>query len=124
MLISMAAISGCVAADATSDESQTAQALATPASAFVLSVSTDENPVKVVASGTATNSCPDSCNFAYIGGSTLTISTAAQNRIDCLAFTSWTGACAGQGATCTVVINSDLSTSAQFRTRISGCIPK
>jgi hypothetical protein len=54
----------------------------------------------------------------------LTISTNPQNRIDCLAFSGWSGACAGQGATCTVVINSDLTTGAEFGTVIRGCVPK
>jgi hypothetical protein len=38
-------------------------------------------------------------------------------------FSSWQGACAGQGATCHLVVNSDLWSSAEW-TRIGDCIPK
>ena len=128
LLISIAALSGCAVADATSNEGQTAQAstVSPDNSAFVISVGTDENPVRVSAPGTTTNICDigSSCNFAYIAGTTLTVSTNPQNRIDCLALTRWGGACAGQGATCTVVLNSDLSTDAEFETFIRGCVPE
>jgi hypothetical protein len=126
ILISMAAISGCVAADGASDESKTEQAstIRPDNSAFVINVGTDENPVKVSSPGTTTNTCGDSCTYAYIAGSTLTITTRAQNTIDCVAFSGWSGACAGQGTTCTVTLNSDLSTFASFDTTIRGCIPK
>lgn len=126
MLISMAAIGGCVAPDGSSDESKTEQAstVRPDNSAFVITVGTDENPVRVAAAGTTTNVCSGSCSFAYIAGTTLTISTNGQNRIDCLAFTRWGGACAGQGNPCTLVLNSDLSTDAEFETFIRGCIPE
>lgn len=126
MLISMAAIGGCVAAGETGDDGQTEQDVTVSPrnSAFVLTVGTDENPVKITAPGTTTNTCNDSCTFAYIAGTTLTLTTRASNTIDCVAFSGWSGACAGQGATCTVTINSDLSAIAVFNKRIPGCIPK
>ena len=126
MLISMAAIGGCVAPDGPSDEAKTEQAstVRPDNSAFVITVGTDENPVRVSAPGTTTNSCDGSCTFAYIAGTTLTIATNGTNRIDCLAFTRWGGACAGQGNPCTLVLNSDLSTDAEFETFIRGCVPE
>jgi hypothetical protein len=45
-------------------------------------------------------------------------------RPDCLAFTSWTGACAGQGGrTCTLVMNSDLSAHVPW-IPLRGCSPQ
>lgn len=91
-------------------------------SAFVLSVATEEQPVTVTTSS-GTNTCPGSCNFAYIGGTSLSIHAGAQNLADCMRFSSWSGACAGQGNPCTLVINSNLSTTALY-SNIPGCIPK
>ena len=64
------------------------------------------------------------CDLTYAGGSSLAIRlTSTTNLADCLAFSSWQGACAGQGATCTLVINSALSSRAVW-TRIGGCVPR
>jgi hypothetical protein len=57
-------------------------------------------------------------------GSALTLSlTATQNRVDCLGFAGWNGACAGQGATCSLVLNGNLSTSVRWG-RLGGCVPR
>ena len=92
---------------------------------FTLSVSSIESGVDISSPGRF-DACPDpaSCSFGYLGGSALTISlTSTTNIADCLRFSSWVGACAGQGSTCSLTINSNLSTSAHW-TRINGCTPR
>ena len=86
-------------------------------SAFVLTVSSDFNGNTIkVTSPTHIDTCARSatCNFAYLQGTSLTIHTDHLNRIFCSVFDSWVGACAGQTETCTIVINSDLSTTSVF----------
>jgi hypothetical protein len=111
---------GCALPDGDAEGSRAAELRSQ--SAFVLSVSTDENPVSVTTSS-GSNSCPDSCQFAYIAGTSLTLHAGFQNLGDCLRFSGWSGACATQGQTCTLVINSDLSTTALY-SRIFGCTPQ
>jgi hypothetical protein len=116
---------GCAATPSDIDEAQEVQGVIS-ASAFVLSVSGEEAPIRVTTTN-VTDTCPAfaSCQFAFLGGSTLTIKpTSTRNLIDCLQFAGWTGACAGQGSTCTVVINSDITVGENFWTRILGCVPK
>ncbi len=110
--------------DSGTEGSRTAEIVTPSVSAFVLTVSADENNITVTSSA-PTNTCPSfsTCNFAYLQGTALTIKTKPQNLIDCEQFTNWDGACAGQGATCSVVINSDISTDAFFGP-LRGCIPK
>lgn len=120
-----AAVAGCAATPTDADEDQVAQGISS-AAAFVLTVSGFEAGIRVTTTG-VTDTCPadQQCQFGFIGGSTLTIRpTSTQQQADCLQFAGWQGACAGQGTTCTVVINSDLSVSERFWTRIGGCIPK
>jgi len=72
------------------------------------------------------DSCPEgpSCSFHYAIGAALTVSvTPTENLADCLMFIGWNGACAGQGATCSLALDSDLSTSVRWG-RISGCRPR
>jgi hypothetical protein len=92
--------------------------------AFTISVGTLENRI-TVSSSRGIDTCDlGSCDFAYAGGVSLTIRvTPTQNLADCLTFAGWHGACAGQGATCTLTINSNLSTSTMW-TRLGGCIPR
>jgi len=120
-----AAVAGCAATPTGADEGQDVQGI-TSAAAFVLTVSGFEAGIRVTTTGvTDTCEADSQCQFAFLGGSTLTIKpTSTQQRADCLQFAGWQGACAGQGTTCTVVINSDLSVSENFWTRIGGCIPK
>lgn len=109
-----------------SDGSQSAEISgSTPnLSAFVLSVTADEGRITVTGGG-HTDTCLafSTCNFAYLGGTPLTIKAQAKNLVDCAQFTSWEGACAGQSATCSLVINSDLSTASVYGP-ILGCIPQ
>jgi hypothetical protein len=72
------------------------------------------------------DSCPEgpSCSFHHAIGSALTLSlTATQNTADCLAFVGWNGACAGQGSTCNLELDGDLSTSVRWG-HITGCRPR
>lgn len=93
-----------------------------PPPSSTLSVATGESPVTVTGGGT-TNTCGASCNFTYLTGTSLTLTAGLQNLVDCLRFSSWSGACSGQGRTCSLVLNSNLSTSAVYSS-ISGCVPK
>lgn len=124
VVLACALVAGCAAAP-DADESELTQGLGTR-TAFVLTVSGFEADIRVTTAG-VNDLCPadSQCQFAFIGGSTLTISpTATRQLADCLQFAGWNGACAGQGTTCTVVINSDISVSEKFWTRIGGCVPK
>jgi hypothetical protein len=125
VVLACAAVAGCAATPTDIAEDQVAQGL-TNTAAFVLTVSGFEAGIRVTTTGVNDLCSADSqCQFAFLGGSTLTISpTGTKQLADCLQFAGWQGACAGQGTTCTVVINSDLSVSEHFWTRISGCIPK
>jgi len=119
-----AASGGCAMTDSGTEGSQTAEIVTPSVSAFVLTVTADENRITVTSSS-PTNTCPafSTCNFAYLGGTALTINTPLKNLVDCEIFNHWDGACAGQGNTCSVVINSDISTTAFFGP-LSGCVPK
>lgn len=95
------------------------------ASAWTLTVDADETNITVASPGLATNTCTafSTCAYGFVSGLTLTIKTGAKNIPDCEQFSSWNGACAGQGTTCTVVINSDLTTGPNY-TFIRGCQPQ
>ena len=92
--------------------------------AFTLSVDSIESGL-TVSSSRGVDSCDSGfCDLVYAGGASVSIHlTSTKNLTDCLQFSGWQGACAGQGATCNLVINSDLSSSAHW-TRITGCVPK
>jgi len=93
--------------------------------AFAVSVSSFESGVSV-ASPRGVELCPDSgtCQFAYVTGTPITMSlTSTRNVADCLQFSGWQGACAGQSSSCSLVVNSDVSARAVW-SRISGCIPR
>jgi hypothetical protein len=119
------AFAGCAATPSDIDEAQAVQSV-TSTSAFALTISGEEEPIKITTTNVS-DTCPadSQCQFGFIGGSTLTIKpTFTRNTVDCLQFAGWTGACAGQGSTCTVVINSDITVGENFWTRILGCVPK
>jgi hypothetical protein len=107
-------------------ESESADIGATPSiSAFVMTVQTDYEHIDVSSSKSSIDSCFEgSCNFAYLGGSSLAIRVPfTKDQIDCELFHGWSGACAGQGATCTLVINSNLTTRAIW-VPLLGCKPR
>jgi hypothetical protein len=92
--------------------------------AFTIGLGSLESGITVTSSRGVENCDSGSCDLAFAGGSSLTVHlTSTSNTADCLMFSSWLGACAGQGATCSLVINSNLSASARW-TRISNCVPR
>ena len=118
---------GCLAeGDAESARSAEVGAATPSVSAFVLTVSANIESDITVTNSTSGNTCPlgQTCNFPYLQGTVVTVRTEPQNLIDCRRFSEWNGACAGQGATCTLVMNSNLSTSPAYRFRVSGCVPR
>jgi hypothetical protein len=97
-------------------------------SAFSITISTETAPqdlLQVTSSdGTPERDCFESCQFAYLAGSTLTLRVPfPTDQVNCIRFAGWTGACAGQGATCTVVLNGDLVTEAVWAI-IRHCSPR
>ena len=121
---------GCVA-DGDAESAPSAQAAevggaTTNASAFVLTVSASAESDITVTNSTSGNTCTlgATCNFAYLQGTVVTVHTEPSNLIDCRRFSEWIGACAGQGATCTLVMNSDLSTRPAYRFKVSNCTPR
>jgi hypothetical protein len=90
---------------------------------YSLSVETEENEITVTSSRGVDTCDLGFCEYGYAGGSALTVRVApATNRADCLRFTGWEGACAGQGSICSLTINGDLSTTALWGP-IAGCSP-
>lgn len=122
------ACGGCATADDSTEPGQSAEvgAVTPNVSAFVLTVSASAESDITVTSPAHVDTCSlgASCNFAYLQGTALTIETADKNLIDCRRFSGWNGACAGQLATCHLVINSNLSTSPAYRSKVSGCVPQ
>ena len=117
------AASGCAVEDDTATESDE---LSIAVEAYVLHVSSDEGAIRVTKPGPISEVCPGygGCNFAFLGGTPLTIRPVQpNNRIDCVKFVRWEGACAGQGSTCSVTINSNLATHAVWGP-ILGCDPR
>jgi hypothetical protein len=127
LVLTGAAAAGCAMTERDSGPDDIAEvgASVTKLSAFVLTVTSGENPITVSSPGLGDNTCPafESRNFAYVGGTSLTIKTFPTNMPDCEQFLRWDGACAGQGHQCSLVINSNLSTTSVFGP-IRGCIPK
>jgi hypothetical protein len=63
-----------------------------------------------ISSGSGIN-CPGNCSQSYSNGSTvILIATPSAGY----AFSSWSGACAGQGSTCSVVMDADKTAQANF----------
>ncbi|HET9625228.1 MAG TPA: hypothetical protein VFP84_27865 [Kofleriaceae bacterium] len=122
MLVAFAAATGgCAVAGDDPTSTQSDELVAKPdVSAFVLTVSGLDG-VRVTGGG-QDSLCDSQCSYAFLGGTAVTVK-ALGNLADCEAFSSWTGACAGQGALCNLVINSDLSTFANLKS-IPGCRPK
>ena len=62
-----------------------------------------------VSSAPAGIACPGDCNESYDEGTRVTLTATASLGHT---FSSWSGACAGSGATCTLTLSGDLSTTA------------
>jgi hypothetical protein len=127
LVLTGAALEGCAMTDSDTERDHAAEIGASTInlSAFVLTVTSGENPITISSVGLGDNICPafESRNFAYVGGTSLTVKTFPTNTPDCEQFIRWDGACAGQGHQCSLVINSNLSTTSVFGP-IQGCIPK
>lgn len=118
-----ASATGCALSD-DNVESQSTELGVTPSvAAFVLTVQTDEEQI-TVSSNISTLDCFGSCNFAYLGGSSLAVRVPfTKDKVNCELFHGWSGACAGQGPICLLVINSNLTTSANW-VPLLGCTPR
>jgi hypothetical protein len=124
-------VTGCALSDEPVNESQSTAELGAirNESAFVLTVSTETAPqdkVNVTPSdGSPGRTCfGTGCQFAFLAGVTLTLRVPfPTDKVNCIFFAGWTGACAGQGNPCTLVLNSDLTTEAIWDP-IIGCNPQ
>lgn len=120
-----AAAGGCAMTEADPESSQAAEVGISPnLSAFVLTVDSPEGLPVTVTTSSGTDTCSSfPCNLAYVAGTSLSIFARRSKIVDCVTFDSWSGACSGQGDPCSLVINSNLSTTAQYRS-ILGCTPQ
>jgi Divergent InlB B-repeat domain len=64
-----------------------------------------------VSSGDKICSCPSNCYGVYTPGSTVTLTAKANSRNN---FVTWTGACVGNLATCTVTVDAESTVAALF----------
>jgi len=98
--------------------------VSTDASAFVLHLSTREEVEVAASDGSVHPPCFGSrCDIAFIAGVTVTLNVPfTTDEVNCLTFDGWTGACAGQGNPCKLVMNSDLTTATVWK-RLLGCSP-
>ena len=62
-------------------------------------------------------SCPNSCYGVYNPGTTVTLTAKANSGNT---FSGWAGACVGNAATCTVVLNAESSVTATFAAVVGG----
>lgn len=131
--IAFAILSASAAGCGLSDEGlgsgpQEDEASAALTNAFTITIFTEtapQNQVTVTSSdGTPLRSCVGSCEFAYLAGSALQLRVPfPQDRINCLLFGGWFGACSGQGTTCNLTLNSNLSTEVNW-VPWRGCQPQ
>lgn len=117
VVLACAWLVGCVAAEGDNESKATdelAQQFGPGAQSLTMNtdgwISIDTND------GTGHHDCYGGyCQFAYLTGATITLYVVNPNDpINCVRFSKWTGACAGQGRTCTLTMNSDLLTDAQW----------
>jgi hypothetical protein len=67
------------------------------------------SPINQTCSGNVTTGGDATCSYDLLQpGVTLTVTN------DCSSFSGWTGACAGQGMTCTLAVTADMVTQANF----------
>ena len=62
-------------------------------------------------------SCPNKCYGVYTPGTTVTLTAKASSGST---FSGWSGACAGNAATCTVSINAESMVTATFAAAAGG----
>jgi hypothetical protein len=123
-------VGGCAMEEVVAETERTAELtgaespVAPAASAFTLSVSSEGSGIRVIAP-THTLTCADFtfCQFAYVAGTAITVKPRrTTDQVDCIRFSHWEGACAGQSSNCQLVVNSDLSTHAVW-VPLLGCRP-
>lgn len=124
-VMAVAAVSGCALSEGEATEATDTSELAT--TAFTLHLGTEvapQNQVVVSSSdGTPDRRCIGGCLFAYLAGAKLSLRVPfPTDRPNCVAFSGWTGACAGQGNPCSLVLSNDLGAEAIW-TPIRGCQP-
>ncbi|HMG21070.1 MAG TPA: hypothetical protein VK607_07120 [Kofleriaceae bacterium] len=116
---------GCATADGDA-EADTSSELTGFVPSFTLHVSADENSVVVLQPNGPSNTCPNpnGCDFAYLGGTQLTIKPFPLiDRINCVMFSNWVGeVCHGQGSTCLFPLTADTSVHAHW-IPLKGCVP-
>jgi hypothetical protein len=114
-----ASLAGCAAIDnaTDTDEAQSDQVSLAPQATAVLTIGGDEGE-DVASAGRRDVCLTDPCVFTYTVGTALTITPDGHNATaDCLMFSSWIGACAGQGPSCSLVITSNISVTSLWTKR-------
>jgi len=118
-----AGITACAATDDAADQAQSDQVSVAPQATAVLTIGGDEGE-DVASSGRRDVCLTDSCAFSYAVGTALTITPDGHDATaDCLMFSSWLGACAGQGPSCSVVITSNITVTSLWSKR-PNCKPQ
>lgn len=102
-------LASCAATDSDADQAQSDEVSMAPRTTAVLTIGGDEGE-DVVSPGRRDVCLTNSCAFTYTVGTPLTITPDGHNATaDCLMFSSWIDACAGQGPTCSLVITGDIT---------------
>lgn len=125
VVLGMMIVSSCVSQEEhtrENDESQLTDQFSTT-QAFVLTVSTDEHSVSVGTPNGQHAQCFGSCQYAILQGAVTISSSITIDKINCVIWRRWTGACAGQGNPCQLSMNSDLETHSEWEF-LKGCHPR
>jgi hypothetical protein len=131
LVMMSASVTGCSVSDDSVNESEHAAELGaiTNNSAFTIVIRTETAPQDKVVVTSSDGGPPRDCfgcTLAYVAGTTLNLRIPFPiDSANCIHFTGWSesGACAGQGNPCTVVLNSDLVTEAIW-SPTKGCTPR
>lgn len=91
---------------------------------FTLSVNNSPFPFTTfVDTASGSTRCDGDCNLSFPAGTQLTLTeTNTADRVDCVAWAGWRGACAGQTDPCVVTINGNISVGV-FTKPLIGCRP-
>jgi hypothetical protein len=82
-----------------------------PAAAYYLAVSKTIVGAGTITASDNTINCGSTCKANYASGKTVSLSVSVNSGYK---FSRWTGACKGQGATCTVSMTASQNTKAYF----------
>jgi hypothetical protein len=111
---------GCATSDGLTgaDSPVETGAVAADSATFTLTVAADSGFVTVTGAGSMNTCIPHTtCHLSYAAGTSLTVDTPVIGETDCFFFSRWDGACAGQTHSCSLILNSDLSTTAVYQKR-------